>query len=58
MLNETTMKAERELILSDPIVCAVLQIEADKTGVTLEEYCDCFLTKFYESPQEFLVLLK
>ena len=54
MLNETAMKTEREIILSDPIICTVLQIEANKVGVSLEEYCDCILSKFYETPQEFL----
>ena len=38
-----TRKNERDLILSDKIVCSVLKIEADKVGVTLEEYVDRFL---------------
>ena len=53
MLNETTMKNERELILSDPIICAVLQMEADSVGVTVEEYCDRFLEAFYDNPIQF-----
>ena len=53
MLNETTIKNERELILSDPIICAVLQMEADDVGVTVEEYCDRFLKTFYEHPTLF-----
>jgi hypothetical protein len=53
MLNETTIKNERELILSDPIICAVLQMEADSVGVAVEEYCDRFLNAFYDNPTPF-----
>lgn len=45
-------KNERDLILSDTIVCAVLKIEADAIGVTLEEYVDRYLEVFYEEPQK------
>lgn len=53
MLNEATMKTERDLILSDPIISAVLKIEAESLGVTVEEYCDSFLRNFYENPEMF-----
>ena len=42
---------ERDIILADPIICAVLKIEADKVGVSLEEYIDRFLEVFYNEPQ-------
>ena len=42
---------ERDIILADPIICAVLKIEADKVGVSLEEYVDRFLEVFYNEPQ-------
>ena len=41
---------ERDIILADPIICAVLKIEADKVGVSLEEYIDRFLEVFYNEP--------
>ena len=52
-----TQKKDRELILSDPILCAVLSIEAESVGVTLEEYIDRFLEVFYSDPKrlDFLV---
>ena len=53
MLKET-MKNERELILSDPIISAVLKVEAESVGVTVEEYCDCFLQCFYNEPEVFV----
>ena len=57
MLNETTLKSERELILADPIVSAVLEIEAESVGVTVEEYCDCFLQNFYSRPEAFISII-
>lgn len=52
-----TQKKDRELILSDPILCAVLSIEAESVGVTLEEYIDRFLEVYYSDPArlDFLV---
>lgn len=44
------MKNEKDLILSDVIICAVLKIEADAVGVPLEEYVDRFLEVFYNEP--------
>ena len=52
------MKNEREYILSDPILCAALQVEADAIGVTLEEYVSRFLEVFYQDPQRFYALLE
>ena len=43
---------ERELILSDALICAVLEIEAEAIGVTLEEYIDRFLEVFYNKPSK------
>ncbi|MBO5269256.1 MAG: AbrB/MazE/SpoVT family DNA-binding domain-containing protein [Clostridia bacterium] len=48
----TASKYERARILSDVVVCAVLKLEADAIGVTLEEYVDKFLEVFYEEPQK------
>ena len=42
------MKSEKELILSDPKICAVLRKEAKKANVSLEEYVDRFLEVFYK----------
>ena len=56
MLKET-MKNERELILSDPIISAVLKVEAESIGVTVEDYCDSFLESFYENPSAFADIL-
>ena len=53
MLKET-MKTERELILSDPIISAVLKVEAESVGVAVEEYCDRFLESFYKNPEVFM----
>ena len=47
---KNTMENERDIILADPIICAVLKIEADKVGVSLEEYIDRFLEVFYNEP--------
>ena len=50
-MMKNTMKNEMDIILADPIICAVLKIEADKVGVSLEEYIDRFLEVFYNEPQ-------
>ena len=50
-MMKNTMKNERDIILADTIICAVLKIEADKVGVSLEEYIDRFLEVFYNEPQ-------
>ena len=51
MSVQMMIKNEKDLILSDSIICAVLKIEADKVGVSLEEYVDRFLEVFYNEPQ-------
>lgn len=48
-----TQKQDKALILSDPIICAVLSIEAELVGVTLEEYVDRFLEVYYNHPEKF-----
>ena len=57
MLSKNSYKSERELILSDPIVCDVLKVEAKSVGVTVEEYCDCFLNRFYSNPEIFISIV-
>ena len=42
---KNTMKNERDIILADPIICAVLKVEADSVGVSLEQYVDRFLDR-------------
>ncbi len=51
------MKNEKDLILSDAIVCAVLKVEADAVGVSLEEYVDRFLEVFYNEPHKLQSIL-
>ncbi len=51
------LKSERELILSDPIISAVLKVEAENVGVTVEEYCDCFLQRFYSNPEALISII-
>lgn len=52
-----TRKNERNLIFSDAVICAVLKIEADSIGVSLEEYIDRFLEVFYEEPEKLIDVL-
>ena len=52
------MKQDKAIILSDPILCAVLSIEAESVGVTLEEYVDRFLDAFYQDPESFNLLIQ
>ena len=54
---KTTMKNEREIILADPIICAVLKLEAESIGVSLEQYVDRFLDTFYSNPEAFSSIL-
>ena len=51
-VQKTMIKNDKDLILSDAIICAVLKLEADKVGVTLEEYVDRFLEVFYNEPNK------
>ena len=53
-----TQKNDRELILSDSILCAVLSIEAESVDVTLEEYVDRFLEVYYNDPQNLDLLVQ
>ena len=50
MTSKMTKKIDRELILSDTLICSVLSIEAEALGITLEEYVDRFLDVFYYEP--------
>ena len=45
-----TKKIDKEMILSDVVLCSVLSVEAESVGVTLEEYVDRFLEVFYSKP--------
>jgi hypothetical protein len=54
---KSMMKNERDTILADPIICVVLKIEAEKVGVSLEEYVDRFLEVFYNEPHKLQPLL-
>ena len=49
-MSKATRAEERNLILSDCIICSVLSVEAEAVGVTLEEYVDRFLDVFYNEP--------
>ena len=50
-------KIDKALILSDAVMCYVLNVEANAAGVTLEEYVDRFLEVIYNKPQELYHLL-
>lgn len=45
-----TKRIDREMILSDVVLCSFLSVEAEAVGVTLEEYVDRFLEVFYSEP--------
>ena len=55
MIRKTTN--ERDVILADPIICAVLKSEAESVGASLEEYVDRFLEAFYSNPEKFYSFL-
>jgi len=57
MSVQKMIKNDKDLILSDAIICAVLKLEADKVGVTLEEYVDRFLEVFYNEPHKLQPIL-
>ncbi len=57
MSVQTMIRSDKELILSDAIICAVLKVEADKVGVSLEEYVDRFLEVFYNEPHKLQSIL-
>ena len=58
MTSKITKKIDRELILSDTLICSVLSIEAEALGITLEEYVDRFLDAFYDEPTKFNAIAK
>ena len=49
-MSKASRTEEKNLILSDCIICSVLSIEAEAVGITLEEYVDRFLDVFYNEP--------
>ena len=57
MYEKTMKKIDKALILSDAVMCYVLNVEANAAGVTLEEYVDRFLEVIYNKPQELYHLL-
>ena len=57
MTSRTIKTADKELILSDSLLCAVLSVEAESVGVSLEEYVERFLDAFYQDPTSFNLLI-
>lgn len=51
-------KNERDSILSDAIIRAVLEIEANAIGVSPEEYVERFLEVFYDEPEKFYSIIR
>ena len=45
---------EKRLILSDALLVSVIRSEAEKVGVTVEEYVDKFLNVFYNAPEKLI----
>lgn len=45
---------EKRLILSDALLVSVIRSEAEKVGVTVEEYVDKFLDVFYNAPEKLI----
>ncbi len=56
VVTKKMMKSERDLILSDALICSFLRIEAEKAGVSMEEYIDRFLDVFYNEPNKLPLL--
>lgn len=50
--------AEREKLLTEPIVSDILRAVAEEIGVTPEEYIDRFIEVFTEQPELFEGLIK
>ena len=50
--------AEREKLLTEPIVSDILRAVAEDIGVTPEEYIDRFIEVFTEQPELFEGLIK
>ena len=57
MSTQKMINKDKDLILSDALMCAVLKVEADAVGVTLEEYVDKFLEVFYNEPQKLQAII-
>ena len=45
---------EKRLILSDALIVSVIRSEAEKVGVTVEDYVDKFLDIFYNSTEKLI----
>ena len=45
---------EKRLILSDALIVSVIRDEAEKVGVTVEDYVDKFLEVFYNAPEKLI----
>lgn len=56
MTSKMIKTADKKLILSDSLLCAVLSIQAESVGVSLEDYVDRFLDEFYQDPASFNLL--
>ena len=56
MTKKKMMRSERELILADALLCPILEEQARKIGVSIEEYVDRFLEVFYKKPNILPVL--
>ena len=53
----TMMKIEKEAILSDAVLCTVLELEAESVGVSLDAYVDRCLELFYSDSENLMPLL-
>ena len=48
MTKKKMMRSERDLILADALLRPILEEQARKIGVSIEEYVDRFLEVFYK----------
>ena len=56
MTSKMIKTTDKKLILSDSLICAVLSIQAESVGVSLEDHVDRFLDAFYQDPASFNLL--
>ena len=49
-MSKKTIINDKNLILTDALLCSFLEREAKSVGVALEEYVDRFLSVFYSDP--------
>lgn len=56
VVTKKMIKRERDLILSDALICSFLKTEAEKAGVSMKEYVDRFLEVFYNEPSKLPIL--